>query len=60
MNRYKLVSDNDGHKYIIKVGEENDFENWVEDMEQGNPTTKDFDECRINSSGWTFSDPQGY
>jgi hypothetical protein len=58
--RYRVVSDNDGHDYIIKAGHEGDFYNWVEATEEGTETEFDFESCRVNNSGWTFADPQGY
>ncbi len=59
--RYKIVSDNDGHDYIIHVEDEYDFYNWVEAMETDNPFDgKDFDDCRMNVCRLTFTDPQGW
>lgn len=58
--RYRLVSDNDGHDYVIKAGQEPYFYSWVEAMENYGETELDFEDCRVNSSGWTFTDPQGY
>lgn len=58
--RFVLVADNDGHDYIIKKGYEGDFYNWVTAMEDGLETEFDFEGCRVNRSGWTFTDPQGY
>lgn len=58
--RYRVLSDNDGHDYIIKIGHESDFYKWVEATEEGEDTDLEFDCDRVNNSGWTFSDPQGY
>lgn len=60
LQRYRLVSDNDGHDYIIEAGEEKLFYSWVDAMEEGNDTILNYDSNRVNNSGWTFTDPQGY
>jgi hypothetical protein len=60
--RFKLVSDNDGHDYVIHVEEENAFYSWVEYMEGDEDAYggKGFDDCRVNCSNLTFTDPQGW
>jgi hypothetical protein len=58
--RYQLVSDNDGHKYIIKEGDENLFYAWVQDTEEGEDSAFDFENCRMNVNRLTFTDPQGW
>ncbi len=59
--RFRLVTDNDGHDYIILEGEEIDFYLWVEASENGDDFDgKDYNSRRVNNSGWTFIDPQGY
>ena len=58
--RFCLVSDNDGHDYIIPVEDELLFESWVEAMESDEETALDFEDCRMNRSGLTFTDPQGW
>jgi hypothetical protein len=61
------VTDNDGHDYIIKVGQEADFDEWITAMENAggldigeSEIRYDFEVYRVNNSGWTFTDPQGY
>jgi hypothetical protein len=60
--RYRVVSDNDGHDYVIKAEREHEanFYNWVEAMENGLDSEHDFEGQRVNCSGWTFADPQGW
>lgn len=58
--RYRLVSDNSGHEYIIKAGDEKLFDFWVNATENYEDTDLDFEDCRVNNGGWTFADPQGY
>ena len=38
--RWRLMSDNDGHDYLVPVGKEVDFDNWVDSFngeDQGDP-----------------------
>jgi hypothetical protein len=58
--RYKIVSDNDGHDYVICVEEEEAFYTWVEAVENYDYSGKGFDNCRMNCSRLTFTDPQGW
>lgn len=59
--RYRVVSDNDGHDYVIEPKDEQAFYKWVEAMEEGfNFDGLDFEVRRVNCSGWTFTDPQGW
>jgi hypothetical protein len=59
--RYMLVSDNDGNDYIIAVDDIEDFDNWVDNVEEGVSINKDYYENRrVNTSGWTFTNPQGW
>jgi hypothetical protein len=61
--RYKLIGDNDGHDYIIPTEQEDLFYRWVDAMESDEELDSDiqcFDDCRVNCSGWTFTDPQGW
>lgn len=60
MRRYRTLGDDSGHDYIVPVGQEGDFYAWVNAMEEGKNTDLDFEACRINNSGWTFADPQGW
>lgn len=58
--RYRLVTDGDGHEYIIKVWQTNDFYQWVDYMEdhEGVWTGHDFNEDRIDGGVLTFTDPK--
>ena len=59
--RYKVVSDNDGHDYVIESKDEQSFYKWVEAEEEGLAFDGlDFNVSRVNRSGWTFTDPQGW
>lgn len=58
--RYRLVSDNDGHEYIVPADQEENFYTWVEANETHEDTDFDFADRRLNSSSWTFTDPQGW
>ena len=45
---YHLVEDNNGHWYIIKVGEEENFEEWVDDKKNGRHSSFNYDYYRIS------------
>ena len=63
MQRFKLVTDNDGHDYIIHVEDETAFYAWVESTEGWDSETytgKDFEGCRVSINRLTFTDPQGW
>jgi hypothetical protein len=54
------MSDGD-HHYVIPVELVNTFEAWVDHCYESIPYEGPrFDQYRINNSGWTFTDPQGY
>lgn len=56
--RYRIISDDSGHRYFIKVGEEDLFESWVESAyENVGYEGPDFDERRIDGR-FTFTDPR--
>lgn len=52
MTEYRIVSDDDGHDYLIPVGEEDRFKSWISYMENNSPgfawMGRDYDRCRIN------------
>jgi hypothetical protein len=62
--RYRVIQDNDGHDYIIPAGREDDFYMWVAAAENNWKVLKapklDFEPMRVNSTRWTFTDPQDY
>ena len=58
--RYQLAHDNDGHTYIIEVGQEDLFDIWVGATEDDEDCELGFEDRRVNCSGWTFADPQGW
>jgi hypothetical protein len=58
--RFRVLSDNDGHDYIIPVGHEGNFYSWVETTEDSEESEFDFENNRINNTGWTFTNPKGY
>ncbi len=66
MKRYRVLADNDGHRYIIEVKDEEQFYRWVEASESDEGVDsnfkgkRDFDNFRINNSGWTFTNPEGW
>lgn len=58
--RYRLISDNDGHNYIIPADQVPQFEMWVTCMDMDEYTIFDFEDCRMNVNNLTFIDPQGW
>jgi hypothetical protein len=60
-DRYQLVSDNNGHKYAIKVKDIDAFYKWVESTEDSlaeeSYVGPDFEENRIDGR-FTFTDPR--
>ena len=59
--RCRVITDNDGHNYIIPAGRDDDFYKWVEAEENGTKAPKlDFEPIRINCTSWAFTDPQSY
>ena len=56
--RYREISDNDGHHYVIKVEDEDAFYIWVEAMEEDGETPFDFENARIDGGTLTFLDPR--
>jgi hypothetical protein len=59
--RYRLVSDDDGHHYVIRVGDEKMFENWVESTLNGvvEYSGPGFEDKRIdNPRCLSFTDPR--
>lgn len=58
--RYRLVSDNDGHWYLIKIKEEAEFDQWVAATCNDEETEFNFDDDRISGSPSmiTFTDPK--
>lgn len=59
--RYTIVSDNDGHDYVIPVGEDEQFYAWVDAMEGDQDYDgKDFEQHRLAGalSLLTFTDPR--
>jgi hypothetical protein len=59
--RYVLLSDDSGHEYFIKVGDEGAFDSWVafyeDDDQDGDYVGPDFNENRIDGR-FTFTDPR--
>jgi hypothetical protein len=58
IERYCLVSDGDGHDYVIPVHKTADFHCWVDAMENNYETDFDFNDCRIEGGLLTFTDPK--
>lgn len=59
--RFKLLSDDDGHQYLIPVEDESNFEHWLESIyENKNYKGKSFEDCRLHRSftAYSFIDPQ--
>lgn len=63
LKRYRITSDNDGHKYFIKIEDEKLFDPWVAYEEnygtraQTSYSGPDFNENRIDGR-FTFTDPR--
>ena len=60
-NRYRLISDDDGHWYVIKASEVNAFNEWVNAMNECEEIPDvDFEPDRLSGSpsNVTFLDPQ--
>jgi hypothetical protein len=60
--RYKIMSDESGHDYIIAVGDERDFEAWSASFidDEFPYYGPGYDDRRINCHNLTFLDPQGW
>lgn len=56
-DRYKVLSDDSGHEYWVKVGDEDAFYAWAEDIYQDEDHPYDFEDNRIEGS-FTFTDPR--
>lgn len=58
--RFRFVTDDDGHNYLIHADKHREFREWVEAGPYWNSTaTRDFEDNRIDSEHfWTFTDPQ--
>jgi len=60
-DRYRILSDESGHEYFIKVEDEGAFDAWVAQEEETyadlDYTGPDFEENRINGR-FTFTDPR--
>jgi hypothetical protein len=60
--RYRFMKDNDGHTYLIPVGQEKAFRTWVEACmdEDGNDVGPQFDGWKLDGdpARFTFTDPQ--
>jgi hypothetical protein len=56
--RYKLVSDNSGHDYVIPVEKSDDWYKFM-DLDEDDPASWDVPEwARMVEGGLTFTDPQ--
>jgi hypothetical protein len=57
--RYTVVSDDDGHEYVIPVEQRDEFYAWLADEERSTYEENDrYDEYRLNGGTLTFTDPQ--
>lgn len=60
--RYRFVSDDDGHDYLIEVGKEDAFDKWLDAVSSGDPEFEgeEFDDDAIgcNPSCYSFADPR--
>jgi len=58
--RYRLLSDDDGHDYLIPVGQEELFYQWMEALENYEETELDFEDARLNGvpARLSFTDPK--
>jgi hypothetical protein len=60
VQRYRLVSDDDGHDYLILADKQDDFQTWLDAGPYWKKYKgKDYSDCRCDSpSVYTFTDPQ--
>lgn len=58
LERFTLVSDDDGHKYIIPVARKLEFDAWLRATEDSDFSDPGFDEFRIDGGLLTFTDPK--
>jgi hypothetical protein len=65
--RYELLSDNSGHEYVIAVGDDEEFYEWVQSTESEEVDEddeiyegRDFEDRRMTRHNLTFLDPQGW
>ena len=58
IERYRVISDESGHDYVIPVYKTKEFEAWVRATEDGDNSNYDFDDCRIDGGVLTFTDPK--
>jgi hypothetical protein len=59
--RYKVLADNDGHRYVIAVENEKEFYRWVQESEsEFGYDGKDFADRRMTTYALTFTDPKGW
>ena len=57
--RFTVVSDNDGHEYMIPVEKVEEFYKWLEDEELSTYEACDrYDEYRIDGGRLTFENPR--
>jgi hypothetical protein len=57
--RWMFIRDDSGHWYMIPAAKQAQFNDWVQDIENGTETTEDFDRYRLpgSPSDVTFTDP---
>jgi hypothetical protein len=59
--RYKILSDDSGHDYIVEDRYEAAFYKWVDAMESdAEYIGPEFDDRRMTRNSLTFIDPQGW
>lgn len=58
--RYRLVSDDDGHDYVIAAEERPAFDAWIEAVSNDDYSKRGFDDQRLGMhiSNYTFTDLQ--
>ena len=57
-DRFTIVSDDDGHDYVIPVKLVKEFFEWLDEDEEDRTEPEKFDEYRHNGGRITFTDPR--
>ncbi len=59
LKRFRLLSDDDGHKYLIEVGKEEAFRKWIEAGPYWeNYAGEEFESLGSHFSTYSFADPR--
>lgn len=59
MKRFRLLSDDDGHEYLVEVGKEEKFQEWLDAAPYWeNYTGEEFESIGSHFSTYSFCDPR--